>query len=234
MCGRYTLATDADRLRETFPDFSIQGELPLRYNIAPSQDVAVVANIAEKRVEFFRWGLIPSWAKDPGIGDWMINARAESLAEKPSFRTAYRQRRCLILTDGFYEWYRQPGSQTKTPIYIRLRSGEPFAFAGLWDVWRSVEGPPVRSCTIITTVPNELVGQIHNRMPVILKPETYEVWLDPSERSPDTLSGLLTPYPTEEMTAYPVSPLVNNPRTDTPTCITPTGEANVAGWKDTR
>jgi putative SOS response-associated peptidase YedK len=154
----------------------------------------------------------------------MINARAESLAEKPSFRAAYRQRRCLILTDGFYEWYKQPGSKTRTPIYIRLRSGKPFVFAGLWDVWRSVEGQPVRSCTIITTVPNELVGQIHNRMPLILKPEAYEVWLDPSERSLDTLSGLLAPYPAEEMTAYPVSPLVNNPRIDTPTCITPTGE----------
>ncbi|MBI4551007.1 MAG: SOS response-associated peptidase [Candidatus Latescibacteria bacterium] len=221
MCGRYTLATDRTTLSETFPQLTLPDVLPPRYNIAPSQEVAVVANTGERVLASFRWGLIPSWAKDPGIGHKMINARAESLAEKPSFRTAYQRRRCLILADGFYEWAQQPGSKTKIPVYIRLRSGRPFGFAGLWEVWRPADGPPVFSCTIITTTPNELMERIHHRMPVIVKPDAYEQWLDPHEQPPERLDGLLVPYPAAEMIAYPVSSLVNNPKMDSPACIEP-------------
>ena len=220
MCGRFTLTADAKKLAESFVDFTPPRENPPRYNIAPSQPVAVVANTGDNKIDFFVWGLIPSWAKDPKIGNKLINARSETLAEKPSFRTAYRRRRCLILTDGFYEWRKNP-DKTKTPMYIQLESQEPFAFAGLWEQWYSPHGDEVLSCTIITTQPNKFMSQIHNRMPVILPPEAYARWLDPAEQKPDTLQPLLKSYPAEEMAAYPVSTQVNNPRNDVPDCILP-------------
>lgn len=223
MCGRFTLATDPNDLRAAFPQFTFPDDLTPRYNVAPSQPVAVVPNNSQNKVALFRWGLIPAWAKDPSIGDRMINARAESLVEKPSFRTAYRRRRCLILADGFYEWQQEPGRKTKTPMYIRLTSGKPFAFAGLWEAWRSPDESTILSCTIITTAPNELLEQIHNRMPVILDPEAYDLWLDPAEQSPDRLAALLKPYPSDLMMAYPVTRLVNNPESDVPECIVPAG-----------
>ncbi len=221
MCGRFSLATDTIDVMEAFPEFVMPDEFKPRYNIAPSQNVAVVANTGQNKVEDFRWGLIPSWAKDPKIGYRMINARSETLSEKSSFRTAYLRRRCLILADGFYEWRQKPGSKTKVPIYIRLKSGTPFAFAGLWEMWRPRDDAPLLSCTIITTEPNQMMEQIHNRMPAILKPEAYESWLDPQERRPDELDELLGPYPAEDMTAYPVSHFVNNPLNDSPECIAP-------------
>ncbi|MEW5957171.1 MAG: SOS response-associated peptidase [Chloroflexota bacterium] len=221
MCGRFTLTTDTRQLAETFSGYAVPDELAPRYNIAPSQAVAVIANNGQQKIELFQWGLIPSWAKDPQIGNRLINARAETLADKPSFKTAYKRRRCLILADGFYEWQQAAGSKTKTPVYIRLASGEPFAFAGLWESWRGPEDSHILSCTIITTMPNELLAQIHNRMPVILPPTVYEQWLDPTERSPEQLNGLLTPYPATEMTAHPVSKLVNSPQNDTPECVKP-------------
>lgn len=224
MCGRFTLKTDLETLTETFPGFTTPApdEMAPRYNIAPSQPVPVVPNNGENRVEFFQWGLIPSWAKDPKIGNRMINARAETLAEKPSFRTPYKRRRCLILSDGFYEWRSEPESKTKTPIYIQLKSEKPFAFAGLWESWHPrPDGEPLHSCTIITTSPNALLETIHRRMPVILEPDTYDHWLDPSEQTPKQLDGLLKPYPAEEMMAYPVSRLVNRPSNDSPDCIAP-------------
>jgi putative SOS response-associated peptidase YedK len=220
MCGRFTLTTSAKKLAEAFSNFQPPAELTPRYNVAPSQPVAVVANNGQNKVDFFTWGLIPSWAKDPSVGDRMINARSETLAEKPSFRTAYRRRRCLILADGFFEWRRNP-DKSKTPMYIQLESREPFAFAGLWEEWHSSEGDEILSCTIITTQPNEFMAKIHNRMPVILAREAYAQWLDPGEQKPDQLQGLLVPYPAEQMMAYPVSTLVNNPRNDTPDCISP-------------
>jgi putative SOS response-associated peptidase YedK len=220
MCGRYTLA-NTQKVAEAFAQFDIPANLPPRYNIAPSQPIAVVANNGQHKVEFFQWGLIPSWAKDPKIGNQMINARSETLAEKPSFKNAYKRRRCLVLADGFYEWKKEEDG-AKTPMYIRLASGDPFAFAGLWEIWQTAEDA-VLSCTIITTNPNELMAQIHNRMPVILAPDAYEQWLDPAERSPDQLNGLLRPYPAELMTAYPVSRLVNSPQNDTPALIEPLG-----------
>ncbi len=220
MCGRFTLTLNGVALQQAFPQFLIPAQVQPRYNIAPTQPVAVVPNDGQKRLDFFVWGLIPSWAKDPTIGRRMINARAETLAQKPSFRAAYRRRRCLILADGFYEWQRvDPGP--KIPYRITLRDGQPFAFAGLWETWLAPDGSEVRTCAIITTQPNELIAPIHNRMPVILPPEAYDRWLSPEEQSATALQSLLRPYPADAMRMYPVSRQVNNPRLDDPACIEP-------------
>jgi putative SOS response-associated peptidase YedK len=221
MCGRFTLTIDPADLQEAFPWLTVPQGITPRYNIAPTQPVAVVPNNSSHKLDFYIWGLIPSWAKDPEIGNRLVNARAESLAEKPSYRSAYRRRRCLVLTDGFYEWKQIPGSKSKTPIYIQLQSGKPFSFAGLWDLWNSPDGSQIYSCTIITTEPNSLMATIHNRMPVILPSEAYSQWLDPSEQRPEDLQKFLKPYPAEEMKAFPVSRLVNSPENDTPQCIQP-------------
>ncbi len=157
---------------------------------------------------YMRWGLIPLWAKDMSIGSRMINARAETIAEKPSFRNALRRRRCLVLADGFYEWQRV--GKSKKPMRIVMRSGEPFAFAGLWETWRDPEGTVIPSCTIITTTPNELLKPIHNRMPVILPRDIEDFWLDESVDDPAALTSVLTPYPDDEMEVYEVSSLVNS------------------------
>lgn len=225
MCGRFTLTLTGEQLSLAFPWLSETQASTPRYNIAPSQLVSVVPNREERQIESFRWGLVPSWAKDPAIGNRMINARAETLADKPSFRTAYRRRRCLVLADGFYEWRSVPGSKRKTPYYIRLDSQDPFAFAGLWETWRGPDGDWIPSCTIITTQPNELIEPIHNRMPAILPPDHYSLWLDPAELQPSVLDPLLGPYPASEMTAFPVSTLVNDPRNDLAQCIAPYVEA---------
>ncbi|HOT91015.1 MAG TPA: SOS response-associated peptidase [Anaerolineae bacterium] len=223
MCGRFSLGVNLDALVEAFPDFTFPAEMTPRYNIAPTQDVAVVPNTGERTVRMFRWGLIPPWAKDPEIGNRLINARAETLAEKPSFRAAYVRRRCLILADGFYEWQSLPGSKAKIPVYVRLASKKPFAFAGLWELWRP-DDTPVFSCTIITTEPNALLAPIHDRMPVILPPDAYATWLDPAEQEPAVLNALLKPYPADLMIAYPVSRFVNDPANDSPACIVASGE----------
>ena len=227
MCGRFTLASDAEALNQTFFDFAIPMNLSPRYNISPTQDVAVIANteahpVEGGQVEFFHWGLIPSWAKDPGIGNKMINARSETLAEKPSFRNAYKRKRCLILADGYYEWQKIPGDRLKQPVYIRLKSQKPFALAGLWETWQT-EGmnEPLRSCTIITCPPNAMLAEIHHRMPVILPQDAYAAWLTLNERPSDALQPLLNPYPDEEMEAYPVSRFVNRPMNDSSQCIAP-------------
>ena len=214
MCGRYTLANQLSLFGD---DIKIPNISP-RYNIAPSQEVAVVANspVPDRKVEFYRWGLIPSWSKDAKIGNRMINARSETLSEKPSFRNAYRRRRCLILAGGYYEWQTVPGSTSKQPVYIHLKSGETFAFAGLWEEWHDI-----RSCSIITCEPNPLLKRIHHRMPVILPENAYEQWLSPDEQSAKTLQPLLTPYTDQEMEAYPVSTFVNRPVNDSPECIAP-------------
>jgi len=219
MCGRFTLTADISTLQESFPFVEMPQGMQPHFNIAPTQPVAVVPNDGRNKLDFFVWGLIPSWAKDPNIGSRLINARAETLHEKPSFRTAFRRRRCLVLADGFYEW--RQAERGKTPMYIRLASGKPFAFAGLWESWNSPDGSNVLSCTIITTQPNELMATIHNRMPVILPEEAYPIWLESSEADPQRLTGLLKPYPAEQMQAYPVSPLVNSPKNDLPELIRP-------------
>lgn len=223
MCGRFTLTIDPYHLQEAFPWAVIPNDLNPRYNIAPSQPIAVIPNTGDNVVSMYKWGLIPSWSKDPSIGDRMINARAESLAEKPSFRNAFRRRRCLILADGFYEWKQIPGAKSKQPVYLRMNDGKPFAFAGLWELWSSPDGSEIRSCTIITTRPNALIEPIHNRMPVILSPDFYGLWLKPEDQPIAELNKLLEPYPANDMVAYPVSKLVNTPQYDTPELIKPVG-----------
>ncbi len=223
MCGRFTLTIDPYHLQQAFPWAVIPDELIPRYNVAPAQPVAVIPNTPDRVAALYKWGLIPSWAKDPAIGDRMINARAETLAEKPSFKNAYRRRRCLVLADGFYEWRQNPDLKSKTPMYIRLKTSQPFAFAGLWESWKQPDGTDLRTCTIITTQPNELMQTIHNRMPVILPASAYEEWLSVEDRQPDQLNGLLVPYPADEMEAYPVSRMVNSPETDKPELIVPVG-----------
>jgi putative SOS response-associated peptidase YedK len=221
MCGRFTLTADPDDLQKAFPDLSFPAQSAARYNVAPSQPILAVANDGRNMADFFVWGLIPSWAKDPSIGNRMINARAETLAEKPAFRGSYKYKRCLILADGFYEWKAEPGRKTKTPYFIRLVSGQPFAFAGLWDSWDSPDGSQIKSATIVTTEPNSLMASLHNRMPVILAPSGYTQWLDPSPRRAEDLQPLLKPFPAEQMTAFPVSTLVNTPANDRPELIQP-------------
>lgn len=221
MCGRFTLTAETNIIQENFPWVNVPENLQPRFNIAPTQPVAVVPNDGKNRLDYFVWGLIPSWAKDPNIGSRMINARAETLAEKPSFRTAFRRRRCLILADGFYEWKQDKHARRKIPMYIKLESGKPFAFAGLWENWNSADGSQILSCTIITIKPNSMMENIHNRMPVILPEEAYTKWLEPGEQKPENLSELLAPYPSEEMVAYPVSTLVNSPQNESPKCIVP-------------
>jgi len=215
MCGRFTLSSDKKAIEEAFPGIVMSEPPNPRYNIAPTQLVATIRNNGRLTVECFHWGLIPHWAKDKSIGHKMINARAESLSEKPSFKEPFRKKRCLILADGFYEWKKGPSG--KIPMYIRLRTGRPFAFAGLWDAWLS-GAEQIVSCTIITTSSNELVAPIHNRMPVIIT-EGYSEWLDMKERKPESLQGLLRPYPADEMEAYEVSTKVNDPKAEGVECV---------------
>ncbi len=220
MCGRFTLLTPSETLVEQFelPDMPA---LSPRYNIAPSQSVAAVRQLPDdggRELVWLRWGLVPFWAKELSIGARMINARSETVAQKPAFRAAFRQRRCLVLADGFYEWQKQAGS--KQPFFIRLEDGRPFAFAGLWEHWDGPEGA-VESCTILTTEPNDLIRPLHNRMPIILLPTDYDLWLDHSVQEPRQLQPLLRPYSAQDMVAYPVSLWVNSPQNDGPRCIEP-------------
>jgi putative SOS response-associated peptidase YedK len=216
MCGRFTLTHDVQSIARAFnATASASLQIVPHYNIAPTQNIVTVMRTEQTHyLDVLRWGLIPAWAQDESIGSRMINARAETLAEKASFKRLLTSKRCLIIVDGFYEWTQEPGSKAKTPMYIQLKNAEVFAFAGLWDSWRNPAGEQIRTCTIITTEPNELMARIHNRMPAILSPETREQWLDHTNRDTSTLTSLLRPYPTEEMIARPVSRLVNNPKYD--------------------
>jgi putative SOS response-associated peptidase YedK len=221
MCGRFTLHSPAEVLVK---QFQLPGISPFepRYNIAPSQPIAVVrisAEASERVLETMRWGLVPSWAEDPRAGDRMINARAETLTHKPAFRAAYRYRRCLILADGFYEW--GPFQGRKWPYYIRMKDQRPFAFAGLWEHWERADLGALDSCTIITTEANERVQAIHERMPAILAPQHYGLWLDRKVTDTERLQGLIAPYPAQDLTAYPVSPRVNSPKNDDAGLIAP-------------
>ncbi len=237
MCGRYSLTTPMEAVRQLF-DFPERPNLALRVNIAPSQEVAAVrlgeGESGVRHLVALRWGLIPSWAKEPGIGNRMINARAETIAEKPAFRAAFRRRRCLIPADGFYEWKTERGR--KQPYRIVMESGAPFAFAGLWERW---DGPRegaggeaagdagIESCTIVTTEANARLKAIHHRMPVILAPEAYDAWLDPATPGAEA-QALLQPAPSEWFTAYRVSPKINSPANDDPALIAPLDEADEA------
>ena len=223
MCGRFTLIAPKSMLEELF-SLTIMGELPPRFNIAPSQPVAAVRAATGGAREFtlLRWGLIPSWAKDPAIGARMINARSETAAEKPSFRAAMKRRRCLIPASGFYEWANTGAA--KQPFLIRMKDRRPFALAGIWEGWCGEDGSELETCAILTTSPNERVGKIHPRMPVIIAPGDYGAWLDPANEKPRTLDRLLRPYPAGEMEAHPVGRHVNDPRNDDPACIEPAGD----------
>ena len=215
MCGRFTLTHDLQNIAKAFnATASASLQIVPHYNIAPTQNIVTVMHEKENYLDVLRWGLIPSWAKDESIGSRMINARAETLAEKASFKRLLSGKRCLVVADGFYEWMQEPGSKAKTPMYIKLKNDEMLAFAGLWDSWKNAAGEQIRTCTIITTEPNELMARIHNRMPAILAPEAREQWLDPTNRDASALSSLLGPYSSEEMVARPVSRLVNNPKYD--------------------
>lgn len=220
MCGRFNLAGSAASLLSYF---NVQESVawPARYNLTPGQEVLTVVQPASapRAIRRMRWGLIPSWAKNPTIGTKLINARAETVATKPAFRTALRARRCLIVTDGFYEW--ETRGRRKQPWFIRMADNCPFAFAGLWDQWMPPAGERIDSCTILTTTPNALIQRLHHRMPVILPPAAYDTWLDIQLHDVDRLLGLLIPYPPAEMTATPVSPLVNNPANDSVACQAP-------------
>lgn len=216
MCGRFTLTVDPADLQEQFAGVTFPAKYAARFNVAPSQPVLAIPNDGSHAADFLIWGLIPSWAKDPSIGSRMINARGETLAEKPAFRGSYKYKRCLIPADGFYEWKSQPGTKTKIPHFVHLKNGKAFAFAGLWDEWHAADGSPLRTCTIVTTTPNSLMAAIHDRMPVILPPQAYADWLDPQPRTADTLKHLITAFPAEQMEAYPVSALVNSPANDRP------------------
>ena len=218
MCGRYTLVLD---LTTVLKRFLIQGPHPgltPQYNIAPTQNAPVILNDGTRAMNLFRWGLIPSWAKDATIGYKLINARAETLEEKASFKRPLQRSRCLVPADGFYEW--QVKDKVKIPMRIRLKSHGPFAFAGLWDTWKDAEGKELKTFTIITTGPNEILAPIHNRMPAILRPQDEEMWLDPTA-DVKHLTQALKPYPAEEMEAYEVSRVVNNARNNGPQCIEP-------------
>ncbi len=221
MCGRFTLTTPGEILAEIF-ELAEVPELSPRYNIAPTQPIATVRLVAEpkvRRLDQLRWGLIPSWAKDPAIGNRMINARAETVSEKPAYRSAFRRRRCLVPADGFYEW-RKTGA-SKQPFLVRKPGGQPFAMAGLWETWKPPGGgDPVESCAIITTDANDFMRPIHNRMPVIVERDAYGLWLDPGT-DPAKLRALLRPCANDALEAYRVSRHVNDPRNDDPQCVAP-------------
>ncbi|MBT4497916.1 MAG: SOS response-associated peptidase [Gemmatimonadetes bacterium] len=218
MCGRFTLLHHPQQIAERFSVDKVAVEFPPRYNIAPTQPVAVIFQHGERYLEAFRWGLIPFWSKDAKIGSRMINARAETVADKPAYRAPFKHRRCLIPSSGFYEWKKE--GKEKTPTYIRLADERPFAMAGLWEEWTSPEDEIIHTCTIITTQANDFMSTIHHRMPVIFTPEQEEAWLDSTLENPAEITPLLQPY-AGEMAAHPVSKQVNIAAYDGPDCIEP-------------
>jgi putative SOS response-associated peptidase YedK len=241
MCGRYTLSSPADLIADLFGLVEVP-ELAPRYNIAPTQEAPVVrvldepvkggagegAEAGRRRLDLLRWGLVPFWADDPKIGNRMINARAESVATKPAFRQSFQKRRCLVVADGFYEWMKVPGG--KQPYRLHRRDDKPFAFAGLWDRWFDRAGggggdaPPLDTFTILTTDALPEIAAIHHRMPVILDPADFDLWLDPAVADRQRLEPLLTPRGGDLLEAYPVSKLVNSPANDRPECVAPVGD----------
>ena len=218
MCGRFVQKSSPKKLAAKFQVAEVP-PLVERFNVAPAQAVLAIRDgEGAREAAFLKWGLVPAWAKDPAVGHRLINARAETVAEKPSFREAFRRRRCLVPADGFYEWSRRDGR--KRPYYFHLSDGEPFAIAGLWERWEG-EGGPLETCTLLTTEANELLSPYHDRMPVIVRPEHYERWLDAGAGGGGALTALLRPYPPQEMDAREVSPLVNSPAHDDPRCVAP-------------
>ncbi len=225
MCGRYSLIADLGELARRFEFDGDWLTFESAYNVAPTQDVLTVVGADTRRGGFMRWGLIPWWAKKASIGSRMINARAETVAEKPAFRDALRRRRCLVLADGFYEW--QGTGALRRPMRVVMRSGDPFAFAGLWSVWKDPDGNAIPSCSVITTTANDLLRPIHDRMPVVLPREMEEFWLDRSVDDPNALRSVLSPYPNDAMEAYEVSTLVNSAANDGPEVIEAAGQRRI-------
>ena len=219
MCGRFTLTANPEVVRDLFDLTGTPTPMEPRYNVAPTQPVAAITNDDPKSLTYFRWGLVPSWSKDIKIGAKLINARSEEAYQKPAFRAAFKRRRCLIPADGFYEW--QKDGKAKTPHFIHMRDGKLFAFAGLWEIWRSPEGDELRTCTILTTEANALVSSLHNRMPVILKPNDFDIWLEKGEQPTELLMPLMKPFDPAAMEEYVVSPLVNRATIDAPEMIEP-------------
>ena len=218
MCGRFTQTSQPKDIAELLdlPEDAVPPYQP-RYNLAPTQPALVLRrnpHTNERELTFLTWGLIPSWAKDPAIGNKLINARAETLSEKPAYRAAFRRRRCVVPADGFYEWKKTDDG--KQPWFITRKDGKPMPLAGLWEHWESPDGSVIESFTLITTEPNELVGRLHNRMPAVLPEEDVALWLDPAADPGELQSMLLTPYPAALLVAWPVSKLVNSPANDDP------------------
>jgi putative SOS response-associated peptidase YedK len=233
MCGRFVSASPPDELAKYFGVEDVTEKvLDRSFNVAPTSDVYVVVETGGiRRLDAFHWGLVPFWAKDAKVGQKMINARAESVGDKPAYKRAFQKRRCIVPADGFFEWKRIPGQKTKQPMYLHRPDGEPFAFAGLWELWRpKIEGSDeyaddestwIRSCTIITGQPNEVVAPIHDRMPVMLPPSAWDRWLDPDNDDIATLGQLLVPAPAELVVAHPVSTRVNDVRSKDSALIEP-------------
>jgi putative SOS response-associated peptidase YedK len=210
MCGRFAQRSDPKRLAREF-QVKEMPEIEPRYNIAPTQDILSIRQVeSDREAVFFKWGLVPVWAKDVSIGAKLINARSETVTEKPSFREAFKKRRCIIPADGFYEWQRTNGK--KQPFFFQMRDESPLGFAGLWERWEGTGREAINSCTILTTEANEVLRPVHDRMPVILHPEDYELWLDSDVRKLDLVKELLSPYPASEMMSYPVGSSINSPR----------------------
>jgi putative SOS response-associated peptidase YedK len=220
MCGRFTFAISPELLAEVF-GVPVLEEIPHRYNIAPSQPVPIIREAATdgRYLSSIRWGLVPHWAKDPSIGNRMINARCETVHEKPAFRQAIRARRCIVPASGFFEWAASP--EGKSPHYVTMRDGSPLAFAGIWDSWKTPEGEILETCAILTTTANSLMAPLHDRIPVLLHPSEFELWLDRSMNNPEKLQRLYQSYPAELLQEREVSSMVNNPTHDTPENITP-------------
>lgn len=213
MCGRFTLSAEEEEISERFNLTTPIGGYEKRYNIAPSQLVLAIINDGRKnRAGYLKWGLVPQWAKDATIGHKLINARGETITEKPSFRQAFRQKRCLIVTNGFYEWKRE--GKNKIPMYITFKDKRLFAFAGLWETFQTHKSEPLHTCTIITTTPNDLVREVHDRMPVILPKVNEHRWLDRTFEDVSSLQNMIKPFPADEMITYQVSSLVNSPRNE--------------------
>jgi putative SOS response-associated peptidase YedK len=219
MCGRFVLCSPAITIIEEFRVDKTTVEYIPSYNIAPTQNIVIVKKDGTRILTNCKWGFIPSWAKDPGMAHCMINARAESIADKPAFLDAFKRQRCLVIADGFYEWRKE--GKAKIPVYIRLRSGKPFGFAGLYSIWTSPEGEEICTCTIITTDANELLASIHDRMPAVISKDNYDMWLDPDEHDTKKLLSLLKPYDPHELELFTVSQRVNSPSQNSPDLIKP-------------
>lgn len=230
MCGRYTLTVDASVLATLF-DLEPLFEIVPRYNIAPSQSVPIVRTGADRDREWVwaRWGLIPPWARDAKIGNKLINARAETAGNKPSFRPAYMNRRCLIPADGFFEWVKTPNG--KQPHYIRFADRRAFAFGGLWERWTPPDAEAIESCTILTIRPNEFIASLHDRMPVIIPPGRFSDWIATAPLRADLAEAVLVPHSADGMESVPVKRMVNSPKNDDPRCVEPAGEQGLLEWE---